>query len=201
MEAVGVLCAFHSVCLQVAASEDEMAALAAARAREENAIALRTPFFDVVRERTADSDEEPEPPEEEAARDYLSGFLPAAAASRAMTRNECLEARSKALAALKERLLGRAAIMQRRFDAEQEALAKRMATYQRDRDQMTREDELEYEAACETTRFRIEVLERRIRRHERDALQRYYDLDVRIRADPRMAALTEPPGAAEQRGG
>lgn len=173
-------------------SEEEMREIQAARAREENAIVLRTPFYDVVRERVYDSDEEPEEEKKEAERDYLSGFLPAAAASRALTRNECLETRAKCLAALKERLLSRSAIMQRRFDSEQEALAKRMATYQRDRDQMTREDEIEYEKACEAARFRIRVLEGRIRRHEDEALQKYYDADARLRADPRLAALTEP---------
>lgn len=172
-------------------SEEEMREVQAARAREENAIVLRTPFFDVARERVYDSDEEPEEEEKEAERDYLSGFLPSVVASRALTRNECLETRAKCLAALKERLLSRSAIMQRRFDSEQEALAKRMATYQRDRDQMTREDEIDYEKACEAARFRIRVLEGRIRRHEDEALQKYYDLDGKLRADARLAALTE----------
>ena len=71
-----------------------------------------------------------------------------------------------------------------------------MATYQRDRDQMTREDEQEYERSCEAARFRIRVLEGRIRRHEDEALQKYYDYDARIRADPRLAALKEAAPAA-----
>ena len=122
-------------------SEREIRELLASRAKEENSITRRTPFYDIIRDREEGSDEEPPEEKQETQHDFLSSFVPSAAASRALTRNECLDTRTRCLAALKERLLSRAAIMQKRFDSEQEALAKRMATYQRDRDQMTREDE------------------------------------------------------------
>jgi len=41
----------------------------------------------------------------------------------------------------------------------------------------------------------INILEQRMRRHEDNALSQYYDLDAKIKADPRMVNLG---GAKEQ---
>ena len=65
------------------------------------------------------------------------------------------------------------------------------ATFQRDRDQMTREEEEEYEHACEECMFRIHILDKRLKRHEEQALQKYFELDNKIRHDPRLSALLQ----------
>ncbi len=36
---------------------------------------------------------------------------------------------------------------------------------------------------------RIHILEKRLKRHEEQALQKYYELDHKLRADARLAAL------------
>jgi hypothetical protein len=63
------------------------------------------------------------------------------------------------------------------------------AHFQRDRDQMSREEEEEYEQACEDSMFRIHILDKRLKRHEEAALQSYYELDNKLRHDPRLAVL------------
>ena len=63
------------------------------------------------------------------------------------------------------------------------------AHFQRDRDQMSREEEEEYEQACEDSMFRIHILDKRLKRHEEAALQSYYELDTKLRHDPRLAVL------------
>ena len=70
------------------------------------------------------------------------------------------------------------------------ALAKRQTTFQRDRDQMSRAEEEEYERSVEETLFRIHIFEQRLKRHEEQALQKYYDLDMKLRSEPRLAALS-----------
>ena len=67
--------------------------------------------------------------------------------------------------------------------------AQLQAHFQRDRDQMSREEEEEYEQACEDSMFRIHILDKRLKRHEEAALQSYYELDNKLRHDPRLAVL------------
>lgn len=62
--------------------------------------------------------------------------------------------REKCLKALKDRLIERANIIQARLDEERAALAKRQQNFNRDRDQMTQEEEEEYEKAVEESMFR-----------------------------------------------
>lgn len=78
---------------------------------------------------------------------------------------------------------------QARLDEESAALAKRQQTFHRDRDQMSAAEEEDYERQTEESMFRIHILERRLRRHEEQALHKYYELDAKLRADGRLAAL------------
>ena len=43
--------------------------------------------------------------------------------------------------------------------------------------------------ACKESMFRIHILEQRLKRHEEQALQKYYDLDSQLRADVRLDVL------------
>lgn len=56
---------------------------------------------------------------------------------------------------------------------------------------MTPQEE-EYERRCEQSTFRIHILEQRLKRHEEQALQRYYELDSKLRSDARLAILMDP---------
>ena len=82
--------------------------------------------------------------------------------------------------------------LQARHNEEAAALAKRQATFARDRDQLGKEAEQEYDAACEKAVFKIQILGKRLSRHEEQALRKYYELDFRLRRDPRLAVLLQP---------
>lgn len=78
------------------------------------------------------------------------------------------------------------------MDEEQAALARRQAAFARDRDALTPAEEEEYEKAADETTFRIGILQRRLARHEEAALQKYYELDKKLRNDARLAVLLTP---------
>lgn len=83
-------------------------------------------------------------------------------------------------------------LLQARLDEEQSALARRQASFARDRDALTPAEEEEYEHAVEEAQFKIGILQRRLANHEEAALQKYYELDKRLRADPRLEVLLTP---------
>ena len=89
---------------------------------------------------------------------------------------------------LKERLLERANIIQRRLDEENTTLAKKQAAFQRSREHLEGADEA-FEAFCSKAMFRIQILEQRLARHEETALQKYADMDMKLRNDPRLGVL------------
>ena len=65
--------------------------------------------------------------------------------------------------ALKERLIERVNIIQRRLDAENEKLQKKQQEFQRNRDQVEGAEE-EFEKFCAEAMFRIGILEQRLQR-------------------------------------
>ena len=189
MEEYQVLVLAEKECVQsVRDMEREVKEILGTRQREEQHILLLVPYYDVVRNAKEESDEEKEQ-EQQVEHDYLSAFLPQS--SRIMSEVEAKSVRERCLQALKDRLIERANTIQSRHDEETAALAKRQANFQRDRDQLSRAEEEEYERACEESMFRIHVLEQRLKRHEEQALQKYYDLDTKLRNEPRLAALLE----------
>ena len=173
--------------------EREIRSILDSRMKEEQNIILTVPYYDVTRIKKEESDEEKQE-EEQVEHDFLSAFLPSTINIRHLTRTECFAVRDKCLKALKDRLIERANIIQARHDEETAALAKRQANFQRDRDQMSQEEEEEYEKACEESMFRIHILEQRLKKHEEQALQKYYQLDSKLRNDPRLAAMSMSTG-------
>ena len=166
-------------------SEKEVQDMVATRSKEEQNIVLLSPYYDIVRCKTEESEEEEETGEVVES-DYLSPFLPPLIAGTSLSKAQAFEVREKCLRALQDRLIERANIIQARHDEQTALLAKRQATFQRDRDTMSRHEEEEYERECDAALFRIQILEQRLKRHEEQALQRYYDLDAKLRADPRL---------------
>lgn len=63
-------------------------------------------------------------------------------------------------------------LLQAHYEEETSALAKRRANFERDKEQMSVEDEEEYNQACENALFRIRVLELRAKDHEGHALNK-----------------------------
>ncbi|KAL6761433.1 hypothetical protein V8C86DRAFT_3131553 [Haematococcus lacustris] len=176
-------------CMQsIRDSEWEISEIIRTRTNQEQNITLEAPYYDIVRIKAEESEEEEEE-KNESTYDFLSPFLPPLIGMQQLNREESLQVREKCLKALKDRLIERANIIQARLDEESAALAKRQQNYQRDRDQMTVEEEEEYERAVEESMFRIHILEKRLKRHEEQALHKYYELDHKLRSDPRLAAL------------
>lgn len=169
-------------------SEWELSEITRTRQNQEQNLTLETPYYDIVRIKAEESEEEEEE-RTEAMYDYLSPFLPPLIGMAQLNRDQSLEVREKCLKALKDRLIERANIIQARLDEESSALGKRQQNFQRDRDQMSPEEEEEYERAVEESMFHIHILEKRLKRHEEAALQKYYELDHRLRSDQRLAAL------------
>ncbi|KXZ51889.1 hypothetical protein GPECTOR_11g323 [Gonium pectorale] len=189
LEEYSALLVAEKDCLQsVRDSEWEVSEITRTRTNQEQNITLETPYYDIVRIKAEESEEEEEEAAE-AAYDYLSPFLPTLLGTQQLTRLQALEVREKALKALKDRLIERANIIQARLDEETAALAKRQQNFHRDRDQMSAAEEEEYERQTEESMFRIHILERRLRRHEEQALHKYYELDAKLRSDPRLTAL------------
>lgn len=90
------------------------------------------------------------------------------------------------------RSAGAVLLYQARLDEEQAALARRQASYARDRDALTPAEDEEHEHAVNDASFKISILQRRLARHEESALQKYYELDKKLRMDPRLHMLLVP---------
>jgi hypothetical protein len=107
--------------------------------------------------------------------------------SSALSREDATQVREACLRDLKERLIQRARGIQQRLDDEREKLTRKQA------EQVKAQGGAgavgEYGAYCEGAVWRIRLLERRLEEHQADALRRYADLDRRLRADRRLAAL------------
>ncbi len=135
--------------------------------------------------------------ENEVASDYLTPYLPITSSSSSSSSEDKIvvvstevakQAYELCLKALKERLVERANIIQRRLEKENEALAKRQAAFQRSRDATQGADE-EYEKFCVDAMFRIQILEQRLQKHEDTAMSKYEALIKRLQEDPRLAAM------------
>merc|ERR1719453_676012 len=123
--------------------------------------------------------------------DYLTPFLqdPISVTDPPLSREEALQAREACLRSLKDRLVERANIVQSRLDDENAALSKKQAAFQRNRDHMDPADEAEFERYCQEAMFRIQILEGRLDRHTELSLQKYAEMDARLRDDPRLFNL------------
>lgn len=76
--------------------EREVRDLLAGREKDEQHIGLATPYYDVVRQKHGESDEEAEEASEVEV-DYLTQFLPLVTGTRSLNRQEALEVRERSL--------------------------------------------------------------------------------------------------------
>eukprot|EP00940_MAST-03C_sp_MAST-3C-sp2_P002881 g2881.t1 len=170
------------------------------RSESAKSIRLDKSVFETVREREGDlkrSDVDAEgaektsegPTGSRANADYLTPYIPEGKMAHEMTPEEAQRANDACLKALKERLVERAGIIQRRLDKENDALAKRQAAFQRSRDAADGTDE-EYEKFCVDAMFRIQILEQRLQKHDDTAMLKYENLIRKLQEDPRLAAAT-----------
>jgi len=152
---------------------------------------LTVSVYDTARSRLANQEEEEDPDADKVPHDFLTPFLadPIGVNDEPLSREEALQAREACLRSLKDRLVERANIVQSRLDDENAALSKKQAAFQRNRDHMDPADEADFERYCQEAMFRIQILEGRLDRHTELSLQKYAEMDARLRDDPRLRKL------------
>eukprot|EP00756_Hemistasia_phaeocysticola_P014690 Hpha_TRINITY_DN15351_c1_g2::TRINITY_DN15351_c1_g2_i1::g.87928::m.87928 len=162
--------------------------------------------YDILRNQTKESqtDEaqrrEDERKRAEQRKDYLAPYLQPYNKGGGSTLDvelkgkEANEVKAKVLNDLKERLIQRAHIMQNRLDREKEDLARKQQNYHKNQEQMPeRGEHEEYIRFVEEAMWRISILEKRLERHQDQALQKYANLDTKLRNDPRLKEALQNP--------
>jgi hypothetical protein len=100
-----------------------------------------------------------------------------------------INVKNEALRNLKERLLVRADIIQRRLEEEQKNLETAYASLKRKGESVNDQDEKNYEATVAKANFRIDILTERASQHYRNSLKKFEELDAQLMKDNRLKAL------------
>uniref|UniRef100_A0A7S1C183 Uncharacterized protein n=1 Tax=Bicosoecida sp. CB-2014 TaxID=1486930 RepID=A0A7S1C183_9STRA len=163
------------------------------RRREEREVAIDKTIFETARlkskeDATKEAKEEEEEKPEDSKVDYLTPFLQTCVNPREPTREEAIKADRECRKALKERLIERVNIIQRRLEEENAALQKRQSAFQRNRDHVQGADE-EFEQFCAEAMFRIGILEQRLQRQEETVLAKFTELEAMLKNDPRLSVI------------
>mmetsp|Transcript_24783 Transcript_24783/g.72853 ORF Transcript_24783/g.72853 Transcript_24783/m.72853 type:complete len:443 (+) Transcript_24783:251-1579(+) len=167
--------------------ERQMKEILSKRAEEEESFQLEVSVYDTSRQRHfLDAEGKEDAAAAAVMHDYLTPFLDDPKSSEPLPRDKALKVRDLCLKSLRERLVERATIIQSRLDEENNNLHKKTSTFSRNRDHADKETEEEYERYCQGAMFRIQIIDERLKRHEKQALQKYDEMDNRLRNDPRM---------------
>lgn len=128
--------------------------------------------------------------EKEQEKDYLLPILKKLSLENTELDEEAaINVKNEALRNLKERLLTRAEIIQRRLEDEQKNLEAAYANLKRKGENITTEDEQRYEKEVSKANFRIEILTERASQHYRNSLKKFEELDAKLMEDPRLKVL------------
>jgi len=100
-----------------------------------------------------------------------------------------INVKNEALRSLKERLLVRADIIQKRLEEEQKTLEQAYANLKRKGEATTHEDEVKYEKEVSKANFRIEILTERASQHYKNSLKKFEELDQKLMEDQRLKVL------------
>ncbi|KAI9224825.1 hypothetical protein BC828DRAFT_372431 [Blastocladiella britannica] len=184
----------EQTCLQaVKSSEREMADILSSRQTEEKNIQLTISLLDTIRNKTdiaseleKESQKQAEEASKEASVDYLSPFLLNVRTPSSMSKDEANAVRESCLRSLRERLVEKSNIIQRRYEEETAAYQRRQQQYSKNAEGMTPQETDEYVTFCNEALFRIHVLEKRLARHKEAAPEIYLALDRRLKVDPRL---------------
>ncbi len=120
--------------------------------------------------------------------DILLPFLLECKDPSAPTEKEARNADRECRIAFRERLMERAAVIQRRLDAENDDLLRRQQAFNRSRDS-EEGAEADFEKYCVEKTFKIGILEQRLLRQEHLIRLRFEDMERRLAGDPRLAIL------------
>lgn len=102
-----------------------------------------------------------------------------------------ISVQNEALRSLKERLLTRAEIIQRRLENERKKLedAHEKLSRRLDLSYDNKKGEEDYEKQVADANFRMEILTERASQHYKTSLEKFKKLDEQLQADPRLACL------------
>ena len=131
--------------------------------------------------------------EEEQKSDYLIPILKKLSldiAGNDLDEEAAIHVKNEALKNLKERLLTRAEINQKRLAEEQKKLESAFASLKRKGEAMSKEDEEKYDNQIHKANFRIDILTERASQHYSTSLRKFTDLDERLSMDPRLKILS-----------
>jgi hydroxylamine reductase (hybrid-cluster protein) len=102
-----------------------------------------------------------------------------------------IHVKNEALKNLKERLLTRAEIIQKRLVEEQRKLEQAFKSMKRSGEAMSKEDEEKYDNEIHKANFRIDILTERASQHYRTSLRKFTELDDLLSSDPRLKVINK----------
>ena len=128
---------------------------------------------------------------EESKKDYLLPILKKLSLEDKGELDEeaAIHVKNEALKNLKDRLLTRAEIIQRRLQEEQKALEQAYLLLKRKGETINAEDEQTYNRDMDKINFKIDILTERASQHYRTSLRKFEELDDKLMADPRLKVL------------
>ncbi|KAL4445104.1 hypothetical protein ABPG74_018832 [Tetrahymena malaccensis] len=154
----------------------------------EGEIRLEKTLYDKARDRFKESSKKNDDDlaKDAAASDYLYPYLEKRKLLGVSEINAqvAMEIKNEVMQKLKERLLSRAEIIQRRLEEQRQVLEQKEA-------QVAKRQEIDpkQEEEIRDINFKIDILEQRALRFESMALQKYEEMDNRLNKDARLAAL------------
>ena len=111
----------------------------------------------------------------------------------AIEEETAINIKNEALRSLKDRLLTRAEIIQRRLEEEQKNLETAYMELRRKGDNISAQDEAAYEKAVAKANFRMDILTERAQQHYKNSLDKFTQLDKMLMEEPMLSALRQPP--------
>jgi len=128
--------------------------------------------------------------EDETKKDYLLPILKKLSLEeKELDEEAAIHVKNEALKNLKERLLTRAEIIQRRLVEAQKELENNFSMLKRKGETVSGEDEQAYDKKMDKINFKIDILTERASQHYRTSLTKFEALDSQLMADPRLKAL------------
>lgn len=124
--------------------------------------------------------------------DYLYPFLEKRKLlGKVLVFQDAVSIKTDVMSKLKERLLSRAEIIQKRLEKERMQLDQAETQMSRKGEHISKEDEKAFEEIIKEKSWKIGILEQRATRFEAMALQKYGEMDQKLNDDPRLAALKQ----------
>lgn len=130
--------------------------------------------------------------QDETAKDYLLPILKKLSLeNKELDEESAIHVKNQALKNLKERLLIRAEIIQRRLADEQKNLEQAFAQLKRKGEAVEDQDTQDYDKKMDQINFKIDILTERASQHYRTSLKKFEELDQKLSNDPRLKALNK----------